>query len=486
MLPHLRNLYLTVKQKTKLIGPIAGKAKIRGLGIFQKAVSVFKTFDIRRAVDAVNTKLVFAVSGALAAVMVFMLFVSLGFRPGYHVYLDGEFVASITDKEMIAKSVNEVQATIGGDYEMESEPTASFAIIRSFTDDLTGDIIEKLPDITKGIVLKAGGEAVATFANSETATATLLQVLELTKAPGAVSAEFTDNIDFEKTYVKRTDVTDAQTALDYLTSYETEPTTYTLGAGEDLDSVSEKFMITKDELLNRNTALTEADFREGTEIVTNRPKRVLSVKSEFSAEFEEEIPFETEEIDDPGLYEGVTFIKTAGEAGTKKCTEVSHEIDGVRIATTIVDEVVTRQPVKQIEVVGSKTPADGTVTGSMTRPTTGIVTSRYGSRWGRMHNGVDIGGNTGDPIKAADGGTVVFAGDEGDGYGIKVILDHGDGSRTLYAHCSAALVTAGIKVGKGDVIAKVGNTGDSTGPHLHFEVTINGQPVNPMTFINED
>jgi murein DD-endopeptidase MepM/ murein hydrolase activator NlpD len=120
-------------------------------------------------------------------------------------------------------------------------------------------------------------------------------------------------------------------------------------------------------------------------------------------------------------------------------------------------------------------------------PTEGRITSRYGMRWHpilggyRMHTGVDIAAVAGQPIIAAQSGTVLVAGWVR-GYGLTVIINHGNGVSTLYAHTSAVLVSVGDYVERGAVIAKVGSTGLATGPHLHFEVRVNGEPRDPMNW----
>jgi len=127
-------------------------------------------------------------------------------------------------------------------------------------------------------------------------------------------------------------------------------------------------------------------------------------------------------------------------------------------------------------------------TGSMGWPVSGYITSPFGYRfhpvlgYRRMHTGIDIGASYGRAIKASDGGTVIHSGWCG-GYGYTVIIDHGKGMSTLYAHCSRIFVSRGQGVGKGQPIAAIGSTGISTGPHLHFEVRVNGVPVNPMGYL---
>lgn len=127
-------------------------------------------------------------------------------------------------------------------------------------------------------------------------------------------------------------------------------------------------------------------------------------------------------------------------------------------------------------------------TGVLAYPSNGRITSGFGNRRhpilgrNRFHAGVDFGAGHGSTIRAADSGRVIFAGWYG-GYGRTVILDHGGGMTTLYAHASRLYVSVGQSVGRGAAIAAVGSTGLSTGPHLHFEVRQNGRPVNPMAYL---
>ena len=115
-------------------------------------------------------------------------------------------------------------------------------------------------------------------------------------------------------------------------------------------------------------------------------------------------------------------------------------------------------------------------------PTSGPVTSGFGTRWGRLHAGIDIAPGYGTPVKAAKAGTVIMAGTNG-GYGNCVVIDHGGGLTTLYGHMSKLTVNDGESVKQGEQIGNVGSSGSSTGPHLHFETRIGGSPQNPMRYL---
>lgn len=120
--------------------------------------------------------------------------------------------------------------------------------------------------------------------------------------------------------------------------------------------------------------------------------------------------------------------------------------------------------------------------GGLGWPTNGIVTSGFGPRWGRMHNGLDIASGTGTAVYAAQGGTVVQSSAYG-GYGNMVVIDHGGGFTTVYAHLSEYAVSSGQSVGRGTLIGAMGCSGSCTGPHLHFETRINGVPQDPLLYL---
>ncbi len=136
---------------------------------------------------------------------------------------------------------------------------------------------------------------------------------------------------------------------------------------------------------------------------------------------------------------------------------------------------------QELIVPGAKVAATAIASpnGELAWPLRGRITSSFGMRWGRMHYGIDIAASHGTTVRAAASGKVIYSGWKG-GYGNTVMIDHGDGVVTLYAHNSSLLVRVGQRVSAGQPIARVGSTGRSTGPHLHFEVRIDGKPQDPL------
>ncbi len=149
------------------------------------------------------------------------------------------------------------------------------------------------------------------------------------------------------------------------------------------------------------------------------------------------------------------------------------------LAKAIIDEERERAQPPPVDDSSSAAP---TSTGALSWPAAGTLTSRFGPRWGRNHNGIDIASPTGTTVLAADSGTVISAGYNG-GFGNAVMIDHGNGMVTVYGHHSSLLVAAGDRVSRGQAIGAMGCTGSCTGPHVHFEVRINGVPYDPLYYL---
>lgn len=117
-------------------------------------------------------------------------------------------------------------------------------------------------------------------------------------------------------------------------------------------------------------------------------------------------------------------------------------------------------------------------------PVNGTLTSDYGTRWGKMHNGIDIGAPSGTIIYSAASGTVTFSGWQ-DGYGNVIIINHGNNIETVYAHCSKSYVKKSQNIASGEKIGEVGSTGKSTGPHVHFEIRVDGKAKDPKAYVKQ-
>lgn len=207
----------------------------------------------------------------------------------------------------------------------------------------------------------------------------------------------------------------------------------------------------------------------------------INVEIVANVKAKEAIPFDTEKVEDKSIAKGTTQVKKEGRDGLAEVEKNLVILNGEVKEEEVLSNKVLTAAADKIVVVGEKE-KQVVASGSFMRPSRGSISSNFGRRWGRAHKGVDIAGPTGSPIYAADGGTVSFAG-WSNGYGLCVIINHGNGYQTLYGHSSKLLVKAGQKVSKGERIANVGSTGRSTGPHLHFEVRINGAQQNPLKYI---
>lgn len=209
----------------------------------------------------------------------------------------------------------------------------------------------------------------------------------------------------------------------------------------------------------------------------------LDVRARRSVTYTETIPFGTVTRENNAEYQDYRETVRQGQTGEAVVTAEIQTLDGEENERTIVARTVLRSASDEIVEVGTKNIGIGT--GSFVRPVSGYTfTSAFKWRWGRLHSGVDLAVPEGTPVRASDNGKVILAENSGDGYGNYIILDHGNGFKTLYGHNSALCVSVGDIVSQGDLIAYSGSTGNSTGPHLHFEIHLDDEKVDPERFLS--
>lgn len=203
------------------------------------------------------------------------------------------------------------------------------------------------------------------------------------------------------------------------------------------------------------------------------------------------VDYKTRYVESEDYFVGETFVETQGRAGTELVTYDLVMDGGEAVRRRIASRETVVEPVDEIIVVGIRPLPPAVPTGTFDFPVAlpYSITSHFGEKRAEFdgdayHYGVDFAGEKGDPVYAADGGTVIYTG-YSPSYGLMIKLDHGNGFTTVYAHCSKLLLEVGDKVYKGRLIAYVGDTGTTTGTHLHFEIRKNGAYQNPLDYLEK-
>ena len=226
----------------------------------------------------------------------------------------------------------------------------------------------------------------------------------------------------------------------------------------------------------------------GQEVLVKKSVPMLEVKVVRTETVEKEVNFKIEQIQDPNRYQGYVKITQKGKKGTSLVTSEVTYIDGIEVDRTVLNTEVVTEPVNEKIVVGGKFPLKQLPSSAMNTssniiwPTaSGYVSCGFYGYWG--HTGMDIASGTGTAIYAAASGVVTKVAYNTTGYGYHIIINHGGGVETLYAHNSKLHVKVGQWVEQGQLIASMGRTGRSTGTHLHFEVRVNGKYMNPANYV---
>lgn len=182
---------------------------------------------------------------------------------------------------------------------------------------------------------------------------------------------------------------------------------------------------------------------------------------------------------EPALVENINteFYESVFKIGNYKLKQVEATTKPVQAK----DDQTIISPKLASRAISTSAAKQVTITGMW--PLNGMLTSSFGNRLGKMHKGIDIAAKTGTDVHAFMGGTVIYSGWENGGYGYLIIINHGNGLESYYGHNSKLFVQKEQVINKGQHIADVGSTGDSTGPHSHFEVRKDGVPVNPLIYL---
>ncbi len=254
---------------------------------------------------------------------------------------------------------------------------------------------------------------------------------------------------------------------------------------ETLWTIANQYGIDIDVLKAANPGLTSDQLQVGSSVRLSTASPMVTVVVVKETVKTAALPFQVETKTNSSLLRGTTKTITEGQYGAEEVTLKVIETNGCQTSQERISSVTTVEPVNKVVAKGTKMTVASRGSGNggtVGWPLSGNITSRFGSRSLGYHTGIDINGETGDTIVAAESGKVIYAAYNGS-YGNIVKIDHGDGLQTWYAHCNSFYVSSGDSVSKGQAIATVGSTGRSTGSHLHFEVRINGAAYNPLNYL---
>ncbi len=426
----------------------------------------------------------------LFSIAVFIV-ASSAYSVGIKITLDGKEIGYMHSREEYDEAIRFVETRaseiLEHPYSVTGNVRFEIGVIpreKIISKEEIGEIFfERIEEVSELYALTVDGQVVGASTNEETLQEMVDQLLYVNDP--AVKANFTQDVQIVRQYVDASYLISYDEIRKKLSSKIHSTLEYTVEYGDTIDKIAKKNGMTTEALLELNPSLSNSRLRAGKKVVVGKELPFLSVEAVRRVEYTETIPFETTKIESADLYKGSTKISVKGKTGTRNVVADVTYIDNKEVSRNILSSTVTAQPVTQVVYVGTKARPKTMATGKLSRPVSGaVISSNYGMRRGRMHKGVDFAARTGTRISAADGGTVTWAGWKSGGWGYLVVINHGNGLETFYAHNSKVTVRVGQKVAKGEQIAKMGSTGNSSGPHCHFEIHVNGKYVSPWKYIS--
>lgn len=302
---------------------------------------------------------------------------------------------------------------------------------------------------------------------------------------GLMDLAYGDDIEVVDTYMMEDMITPVESAIAQITSVEEKNAIYEVQTGDTLSQIAENVNIDMDKIISLNEEIENelSTIRVGQEIIITQPEPPLSIERKEQVYYEEDYDADIIYVDNDEWYTTQEVTLQEPSAGHRKVAALVSYRNDKEVSREIIKEEIVMEAVPKIVEKGTKIPP------TYIKPISG---GRLSSSFGRRkaptkgastyHQGVDWAVPRGTAVYASSGGTVTKAG-WGSGYGYVVYIKHPDGRETRYAHLNKVLVSAGQTVKQGQKIALSGNTGRSTGPHLHFELRINGTAVNPLKYL---
>ena len=300
-----------------------------------------------------------------------------------------------------------------------------------------------------------------------------------------ISSDFVNELSVKPVNVLLGSIQSNAAAQDQMTNGGEMNTYHIVEDGETVHSLAALFGVEDFDIYDERNSEPVTEIEQGDRVCIRSVVSPVQVEMVEKGRMREVIEFETIKKESDEYYKGDSFLEQDG-------------VDGVEVfegyVTKVAGEITEKKPTAESEVLIEKKDKI-IVVGTAERPKTAatgtfivpldsyVVTSEWGGRWGRLHEGIDLAAPTGTPIHASDGGKIIKA-NYWSGHGLCVEIDHGNGVVTRYSHCSAVFVNIGDLVYQGQHIANVGNTGHSFGSHCHFEVRINDVSQNPRKYIN--
>ena len=416
---------------------------------------------------------------------------------GTTVLYDGEIIAAVDSQTAAEEAAADLEAvtsrTLGERYSIDDSMIQySSGLLRRQdvvdTTTLEEDLSQQIGLVTQAYSLYVDGELVGATPY-EGALEELLNQLQSSAADeNTISCEFAEDVEIKQEYVPTEKVMNLGYLAELLYSTKTAEVTYTVKAGDTWSEIAEDHDMTSSELLEMNPGYDIDKIQIGEVLTLSEAVPYLTVTVKQREYYVEDVMYDIEYTDTADLYKGDYKVVSAGEYGAADVVANVTYVNGVETERTILSSVTLKEPVTEQRLQGTRERPTWYPTGTFRWPISGRITSYFGGRsspggiGSTNHQGIDIAGSYGIPVYAADGGTVTYAGWMG-GYGYLVQIDHGNGYVTRYGHNSSLTVSVGDHVYKGQQIARVGSTGNSTGNHCHFEIRYNGVARNPLNYL---